>query len=99
VAITGQLAAIKEQIKKTYDLTAEQESKIDARFEEAEKASERLGRKDWILLFGGAVFSLILADIITPDIAQHVLMLTVHGLGHLFLGGPPPVRGILSGRG
>jgi hypothetical protein len=35
-AISGQLAAIREQIKKTYDLTAEQEAKIDARFEEAE---------------------------------------------------------------
>lgn len=91
--ISGQLAVIREQIKKTYDLTAEQEAKIDARFEEAEKASERLGRKDWILLFGGAVFSLILTDVITPDIAQHILMLAVHGLEHLFLGGPQPVRG------
>jgi hypothetical protein len=95
-AIASQLAAIREAIKRTYELTAEQEAKIDAKFEEAEKASERLGRKDWILLFGGAVFSLILTDAITPDIAQHILMLAGHGLEHLFLSGPPRVRGILS---
>ena len=92
-AISGQLAAIRKQIKKSYDLTAEQEAKIDARFEEAEKASERLGRKDWILLFGGSVFSLILADAITPDIAQHILMLTVHGLEHLYVGAPRTLPG------
>jgi hypothetical protein len=97
--VSHQLTAIREQIKMTYDLTAAQEAKIDARFEEAKKASERLGRKDWILLFGGSVFSLILADVITPDIAQHILMIAVRGLEHLFLSGPPPVRGILGAGG
>ena len=64
---------------------------MDARLGQAEQASRRLGRKDWLMLFNGAVFSLILTDLITPQTAQQVIMLTVHGLGHLFgIGAPPP---------
>src|SRR5437660_729960 len=60
------------------------------------EAASRLGRKDWILLFMGGIFSLTLADVITPDIAHHILMMTLHGLEHLFLGGRPNIRGTLS---
>jgi hypothetical protein len=44
----------------------------------------------------GGVFSLILTDAITPDIAHHILMMALHGLEHLFLGGKPNIRGALS---
>jgi hypothetical protein len=91
-AISVQLAAIKESVKKTYALTAEQEAKIDAQFEEAKQAARRLGRKDWILLFAGGIFSLILTDVITPDIAQHILMMATHGLAHLFASAPRSIR-------
>jgi hypothetical protein len=93
-AISGQLKDIAESIKKTYELTAEQSAKLDEKFEEAEKASRRMGRKDWGLLFGGALLSLILCDAITPGIMGHILMMVEHGMGHLF--GGPPVGGILS---
>ena len=95
-AISVRLKAIAESVKKDYDLTVEQSAKLDEKFEEAEKASRRMGRKDWGLLFGGAVFSLILSDAITPGIAGHILIMVEHGLGHLFMGSPPSVRGILS---
>jgi hypothetical protein len=50
-----------------------------------------MGRKDWIILFNGAIFSLILTDTITPDMAKHVILLAIHRLSHLFgIGGPPP---------
>jgi hypothetical protein len=90
--ISAQLAAIRESVKKACELTAEQEAKINAQFEEAEKASRRLGRKDWILLFAGGVFSLILTDIITPGIAQHILTMATHGLEHLFMTGPGSIE-------
>jgi hypothetical protein len=93
-AISAQLKAIAESVKENYELTAEQSAKLDEKFEEAETASRRMGRKDWGLLFGGAVFSLILADVITPGVAGNILMMIEHGLGHLF--GGPPVGGILS---
>ena len=57
--------------------------------EHAEEASRRIGRKDWITLFNGAVLSLIFTDTITPDTAQHIILMTINGLGHLFgIGGP-----------
>lgn len=97
-AISDQLKEIAESVKKTYELTAEQSAKLDEKFEEAEKASRRMGRKDWGLLFGGAVFSLILADVITPGVAGHILMMIEHGLGYLF-GGPPVGGTLATGKG
>jgi hypothetical protein len=95
-AISEQLKAIAESVKKTYELTAEQSAALDEKFEEAEKASRRMGRKDWGLLFGGAVLSLILADVITPGVAGHILMMVQHGLGHLFLDGTATIGAVLS---
>jgi hypothetical protein len=89
--IYDQILQLKLYIKNTYELSSEQMSHVDARLDQAEQASHRIGRKDWILLFNGAVFSLILSDLIPPQAAQHILGLAIHGLGHLFgFGGPPP---------
>jgi hypothetical protein len=89
--ISNQIRQIKTYIEVTYELTGEQIARIDARLDHADQASRRMGRKDWLVMFGGAVSSLILADLITPQIAQHIIVLTIHGLGHIFgiVGGPP----------
>jgi tetrahydromethanopterin S-methyltransferase subunit G len=84
--VSARLKEIAKSIKKVYKLTAEQSAKLDEKFEEAEKASRRMGRKDWGLLFGGAVLTLILSDTITPAIMGDILMMVQHGLGHLFGG-------------
>ena len=94
--ISAQLRQIAEFVKKTYELTATQSAELDKKFEEADKASRRMGRKDWGLLFGGAILSLILSDTITPGIAGHILMMVEHGIGHLFMGGPSQVNGVLG---
>jgi hypothetical protein len=87
--ITSNLQAIKEQLRKQFELTAEQFERINARFDEAEEASKRIGRKDWLLLFGGTILNLIVTDTITPPVAGYVYMMVVQGIAHLF-GGPPP---------
>jgi hypothetical protein len=94
VAISAQLKEIAESVKKTYELTAEQSAKLDEKFEEAEKASRRMGRKDWGMFFGGVVLSLVLPGIITPEVMAHIFMMIEHGIGHLF--GGPATGGILS---
>ena len=91
--ISNQLREIKAALKESSELTTEQISHIEGRLDEAEKASRRLGRKDWLLLFAGTIFTLIVTDCLTPDLAQHILMLTLHGLSHLFLGGIKPIPG------
>jgi hypothetical protein len=89
--VSSQIQQIKAYIEDTYELSSEQMSRVEARLDEAEQASRRMGRKDWLLLFNGAVFSLILSDLIPPQAAQHILLMALHGLGHLFgIGGPPP---------
>jgi hypothetical protein len=85
--IASQLRMIKESLQKNFDLSSEQMERVQERLDETEEASRRLGRKDWILLFSGAVFSLILTDVITPDVAQHVFTMLLQGVGHLFTSG------------
>lgn len=56
VAIAAQLREIKEAVKKTYELTADQSKHIDEKFEEAEKASRRMGRKTGVSSSEGRCF-------------------------------------------
>lgn len=90
-AISTQIEGVKTYIKTTYQLTSEQISRVEAMLDHAEQASRRIGRKDWLLLFYGAASSLVLTDLITPQTVQHIILMTIHGLSHLFgFGGPPP---------
>jgi hypothetical protein len=95
-AISAYLMLIKEQVKQTYQLTGGQIARLDARFDEAEKASRRMGRKDWLVLFLGTVSSLVLSDTITPNILHHILVLGAHYFAHILNGpggpqlSPPP---------
>jgi hypothetical protein len=90
--ISSQMALIKDYIKSAHELTSEQIAHVEQRLDEAEQAGQRLGRKDWLMAFNGSVFSLLLADLITPKSGQHVILMAIHGLGHLFgFGGPPPL--------
>ena len=88
---------IGEAVRETFELTAEQSKHIDEKFEEAEEAARRMGRKGWGMFFGGALLSLILSDTITPAIMGDILMMVQYGIGHLFMGGPPLVRSVLTG--
>lgn len=82
--ISNQLQGIKEYVKKAYTLSDEQMRRIEERLDEAEDASRRIGRKDWLLLFSGTIFTLIVSDLVTPDVAQHIFTMTLHGLSQLF---------------
>jgi hypothetical protein len=86
VSIAQQLREIKEYVRQTHSLSDEQLSLVEARFDQAEAASRHLGRKDWLLLFYGVIFTLIITDLLTPAVAQHILMMALHGLEHLFGG-------------
>jgi galactokinase len=89
--IAAQLQETKEQINEQFELTDEQIEQIDARLDEAEEASKRIGRKDWLLLFGGTILNLIVTDTLTPGVAGHILTTVVQGIAHLFGGGPPQI--------
>ena len=90
VEIANQLREIQENVKRTYSLSNEQMSLVVARFDEVEAAARRIGRKDWVLLFCGAMFSVIVTDLLPPAAVQHIFTMALSGLDHLFRSGGGP---------
>ena len=85
--IADQIRAIKSDLNQQGALTQQVIAKLD----EAEEASHRLGRKDWLNLFMGILLTLIITGLVTPEMVQHVLAMTLQCIGHLFgLGDGPP---------
>jgi hypothetical protein len=89
--ISEQLKQIQAYVRDARELSSEQAARVEDQFDQVRQASRRMGRKDWLSLFYGTLFSLILADIITPQLAQNILLFAFHGLSHLFgIGASPP---------
>lgn len=88
--IAARLRQIMDSVVKQGQLTSEQVEELNTKLNEMEEASGRLGRKDWLLLFYGGIFTLILGAIVPGDVAQHVFMAVIHDIGYLFTGGPGP---------
>jgi hypothetical protein len=81
---------MKAHLKTVPELTLEKLSRIEASLDHLVKASEKVSRKDWRLMFWGTVTSSVASDLLPAPAAQHIFMLAAHGLGHLFgMGGPP----------
>jgi hypothetical protein len=91
--IVLELEKVKEQVKERFDLTDVQLAYINERLDEAAEATERMGRKDWRLLFGGTILNLIVTDTITPGVAGHIFNVVINGLAHLFGAGPAQILG------
>jgi hypothetical protein len=90
--IGSRLDEIKDLLQEQFDLTNDQLAALEQRMDDAGEASERLGRKDWVMLFYGAVISTGMTDGVPPHVIQTVLSAVIHGIGHIFgLGGPPPI--------
>jgi hypothetical protein len=93
--IARRLDEVKNLVQEKFQLTDDQLASIDQRLDDAEEASQRLGRRDWIMLFYGAVISTGMTDAVPPSVIQTVLSTVVHGIAHIFgFGGPPPMIGV-----
>jgi hypothetical protein len=89
--ISARMKQVREYLRTSGEPTNEQLLQIESHLDHIEEASKRIGRKDWLMMFYGAVVSMAAADTVTPQAAQHIFMLVFHGLGHFFgYGGPPP---------
>jgi hypothetical protein len=90
--ISGRLAEIKRYVRETYEPSEEQMALIERRFDEAEEASQRIGRKDWKLMFMGTVFALVANDLVPAGAVHSIFAVLLHGAAHIFgFGGSPPV--------
>lgn len=88
--IAEQLRQIKEFVKKTYSLSDSQRLSLEAKLDDIEAAAGRVGRKDWLLLVCGVMFSAIVTGLLPPEAVQEILAMLLHGLDHLFGGGGTP---------
>lgn len=82
--IDGQLGEIKEYLADRYPLSDEEISEVEVRLDEVAAATRRVGRKDWLLMFYGVMFTLIVAALLPPDAVRRMMAMVSHGLGDLF---------------
>lgn len=89
--IAEQLQQMQEFVKTTYALSEAQMLSLEAKFDDVGAAAGRIGRKDWLLLFYGVMFTVIVAGLLPPEAVQHILVTVLQALAHLFgsRGGPP----------
>ena len=86
--IDKQLTGIQDYVSDHFELTADQISNIKERLSELAEASKRVGRNDWVLMVEGAAVSLIVNAAVPQHlVVQTMLLMIVHGLGHLFTPG------------
>jgi hypothetical protein len=82
--IETRLQRLMEYLTETQKLTAEQLEAMKATLDETRKASERLGRKDWLLVGIGALTTLAINVVFPPATVVHVTKLFIHDVAHLF---------------
>jgi hypothetical protein len=89
--IAMRLDEIYDHLSELWDLRDHQAAAIGQTIEELKEASERVGRKDWKLMFYGAFVSVGLAQVVPSGVVEAVFRLAVQGLGHFFGAGGPPM--------
>ena len=90
--IAHRLDEIKQLVREQFELSADQLDAIDQKVDELKEASERLGRKDWLMILYGSLVSTFVTGAVPSGVIQTVLTTVVHGIAHIFgFGGPPPI--------
>jgi hypothetical protein len=82
--IAAQLREVKDYLADRYPLSDEEISEVEVRLDEVAAATHRAGRKDWLLMFYGVMFTLIVTALLPPDAVQRIMAMVSHGLGDLF---------------
>lgn len=83
--ISRSLDEIKKIVREKFELTSEQMSAIQDRLDDITEASERLNRKDWIMVLYGGLVSTFMTDAVPPGVVQVVLAMVIHAVAHTSL--------------
>jgi hypothetical protein len=83
------LDALRAEIVKTQRLSAEQAKALGAAVADLKAASERLGRKDWLLFMYGTIMSVAVSAAFAPEQARCLWQVASHALAWVFGVGPP----------
>jgi hypothetical protein len=91
--IAAQLAGITTYLQEEHDLPSEQLAQINEELKKVAEASERMGRKDWLIYFLGTITALVMTATVAAPVGEHIFIIVIHGLAHLFNGegGPPQI--------
>lgn len=88
--IADQLRQIKESVSSTYALSEVQMLHLEAKLDDIAAAASRMGRKDWALWVSAALLGALVQGVLPPEVVQHIINMTIAGLGHLLGGGGTP---------
>ena len=94
--IAEQLRELKDHLGRVHSLSEEQARLLDERIAYLVDAASRVGRKDWLLIAAGVIFSYVLAAALPPDSATHIVGTLLTSIGHILWGGHPPWGGPLG---
>jgi hypothetical protein len=78
--ITEQLHELKEYVTATYSLVEAQSIDLDYLVD----AADRLGRKDWLMVCLGVMFSYILGATLPPEACRDIVQTLLNSLAHFF---------------
>lgn len=87
--VARHLSDLQQYVLDTYQVTDELRTLVEARFDDLKRTSRTAGRRDWGMMLGGALFGLILQQVVPPDSVPSLVVLAFHGLHHLLGGGGP----------
>jgi hypothetical protein len=80
--IAGQLRAIKEYVKKTYELSEHQMQALEAGLDDIGEKVGRLGRREWITYAAGTL-AILQATVLAPETTRHIFMMLLQSLAQL----------------
>jgi hypothetical protein len=86
------LGKIQTELVEQSQLTHEQIAEVSERLKETAEASERMGRKDWLIYLLGTITALIITATVTAGIGENIFTIVITALAHLFTGGTEPPR-------
>ena len=87
-SLQAQILTLSSQVAELGKQSREQTEVVQAMLSDMSESSERLGRKDWVLVAIGAGVSLVITGLVPPLVMLKLAVAAIHDLGHLLgLGG------------
>jgi hypothetical protein len=84
--IAEQLRRIHDYAENTHSLSEAQMLSLRATLGQIKTAADRIGRKDWSLLYG-AMFTWMFDTMVRPEVAREIFLMALHAIDALILGG------------
>ena len=88
--IASALRSVLGEITACDELTAENLANIEQHLTDLKEASERVGPKDWKMMFLGVITTMLVTDAIPQRVVQTIYTSVVAALGHVLGMGTPP---------